>query len=511
MPWEGEWEAIGVFFSQRCPNSPLRSLRLCVRFLLVSRLSVVPAGEREAESRCPSQRHLHNDPMTGEAELEIQLDSFDPRARRDALATVSSLYGGTCAPAGANVNMHAHSFFSYNALGYSPSRIAWETRKAGLYAAGLCDFDVLDGLEEFLNAGVVLGHRAAVSLETRAYFAEYAGGDISSPGEPGVTYVMGAGFFRVPDPGTPQADGLAGYRDRARSRNEALVGRINGHLSEIAIDYEEDVLPLTPAGGATERHIVTAYIGKARDVFVHPNADAVFWSELLGISFEETVELLADLPGMEERVRAKLAKRGGIGYEQPSAESFPTVDEFVDWVLSCEAIPMVTWLDGTSPGESDGRAMLECMQSKGAAALNIIPDRNWNVADPESRALKTRKLGEIVAAAEALALPVNIGTEMNKLGLPFVDDLGGDVLQAHRETFLRGARIMVGHTILARYAGFSYVGDKAQRAFKDVPAKNDFFEAVGGLAPLDEAGERELLDLGEEKALVRLFDAAKEA
>ncbi|NQT91192.1 MAG: hypothetical protein HQ559_00410 [Lentisphaerae bacterium] len=449
--------------------------------------------------------------MSIEEELEIQLDSFDPGTRRDALAMLSKLHGGICAPVGTNINMHCHSFFSYNALGYSPSRIAWETRKAGLYAAALCDFDVLDGLEEFLNAGVATGQRAAASLETRAYFSEYAGGDISSPGEPGITYIMGAGFFRVPDPGTPQEEGLAGYRERARSRNEALIERINDRLPEVAIDYEEDVLPLTPAHGATERHIVSAYIRKARDVFVHPNADAVFWSDLLGISFEETVGLLVDLPRMEEQVRAKLVKRGGIGYEQPSPGSFPTVEDFVGWVLSCEAIPMVTWLDGTSPGENDGHAMLECMQSKGAAAVNIIPDRNWNIADPEARALKTRKLGEIVAAAEALDLPVNIGTEMNKLGLPFVDDLAGEVLQAYRETFLRGARIIVGHTILARYAGFSYVGDNAQRAFKDVPAKNEFFEAVGGMAPLDEAGEKELQDLGEEKALVRLFDAARPA
>ncbi len=33
--------------------------------------------------------------------------------------------------AGANFNMHCHSFFSYNAAGWSPSRIAWEARRAG--------------------------------------------------------------------------------------------------------------------------------------------------------------------------------------------------------------------------------------------------------------------------------------------------------------------------------------------------------------------------------------------
>ena len=30
--------------------------------------------------------------------------------------------------------------------------------------------------------------------------------------------------------------------------------------------------------------------------------------------------------------------------------------------------------------------MLDCMAAKGAAALNIIPDRNWNIADPDARA-----------------------------------------------------------------------------------------------------------------------------
>jgi len=36
--------------------------------------------------------------------------------------------------------------------------------------------------------------------------------------------------------------------------------------------------------------------------------------------------------------------------------------------------------------------MLECMVAKGAAALNIIPDRNWNIKDPEARETKVRKL-----------------------------------------------------------------------------------------------------------------------
>jgi len=442
------------------------------------------------------------------ADLEEQLNSFDPGERRHALEQLVSDHVDALAPEGPNFNMHIHSFFSYNAEGHSPSRIVWEARKAGLYAAGLCDFDVLDGLDEFLEAGACAGLRATVNLETRAYVAECADVDISSPGEQGVTYVMGGGFARRPQEGTPQAEGLAGYRHRARSRNEALIERINARVPEIVLDYEADVLPLTPAGAATERHIVSAYIRKARDVTgQHADEDALFWSGLLEKDFEETVELLSDEPQLEEAVRARLVKRGGIGYQAPSPDTFPPVEEFIRWVRSCGAIPLTTWLDGTSQGEADAQVLLESMQAKGAAGLNIIPDRNWNYADAATRELKSAKLAEVVAAANALHQPVNIGTEMNKRGLPFVDDLSGEALRPYRETFLRGARIMVGHTLLLRYADMSYIGEKAEAEFADVKLRNDFFESVGALPPMDQAAVKRLEDMGPEKAYGWFRDA----
>lgn len=434
-------------------------------------------------------------------ELEESLDSFDQSERQLTLQTLAEQHRNALAPEGTNVNMHFHSFFSYNAEGYSPSHIAWESKKNGLYAAGLCDFDVLDGMEEFLHAGLLLALRSTVNVETRAYLKEYASVDINSPGEPGVTYIMGAGFAKIFPAGSPQAKGQAGYRDRARARNIALINRINPRLPDIAIDYEKDVCPLTPSGSATERHIISAYINKIKSVFKHPDAAVKYLSGLLGKKSEETVELLSNIPTLEEIVRSKLAKRGGIGYEQPSISTFPSVEEFIQWVASCEAIPMITWLDGTSAGEKDGRAMLECMRSKGAAALNIIPDRNWNISDPKTKAVKVDNLNAIVEAANSMNLPINIGTEMNKLGLPFVDDLAGEALKLHKETFLRGARIMVGHTLLLRHAGYSYISAKASADFKDIQAKNNFFESVGKMPPMTLNQATILKEMGQDKAL----------
>lgn len=433
--------------------------------------------------------------------LEEQLNSFDPRERSVALDRLLAAGRAALPPAGANLNLHFHSFFSYNAEGWSPSRIAWESRKAGLYAAGLCDFDVLDGLEEFVLAGFQLGLRALVSLETRVFVKEQADVDITSPGEPGVTYIMGAGFARRPAAGSAQESELAGYRDRARARNVALVNRINPHVPEIAIDYDRDVLALTPAGAPTERHIVRAYVNRAQTVFETVEATAGFWAKLLQKTPEEAAALMANVPAMEETVRSKLAKRGGVGYEQPSPDAFPPVDEFIRWVLSCEAIPMVTWLDGTSEGEKDCRALLEGMRARGAAAVNIIPDRNWNVAKPEERRVKQENLRVVVETAESLGLPLCIGTEMNRAGLPFVDNLDGEALRPHKAAFTRGARILVGHMLLSRFAGYSYVGPAARAEFPEVRTRNAWFESVGARPALTEAQAKRLEDLGEEKAL----------
>ena len=435
-------------------------------------------------------------------ELKKKMNSFDAAGRAEALASAVSAAECATFAESSNVNMHFHSFFSYNPENWSPTRIAWESKTRGLRAAGLCDFDVLDGLREFLDAAALLGLRGTVNLETRAYLADFADKEINSPGEPGVTYIMGAGFTSVPLDGGAAAT-LADLRVSAGNRNKALIGRVNAKLPEIAIDYEADVVPSSPSGTPTERHIVSAYIAKAESVMDSAEL-AEFWANVFGDTADTTAAVLADRLKMEDVVRAKLAKRGGIGYVQPSPESFPSAEKFLSWVAACGAVPMIAWLDGDSAGESDPDALLDCLTSKGAEAINIIPDRNWNYTDPDKRAAKAAKLAEIVAASDRRGLPINIGTEMNKAGQPFVDDLDGEVLRQHKEAFVKGAEIMVGHSVLADFADFPYAGEKAHAEFADRTAMNDFFAAVGALPPLSAKLAAKLREMGADKAFVHI-------
>lgn len=417
--------------------------------------------------------------------LNPALNGFDPRQRAQALRQFTA--AAATANAGANgasddavANMHCHSFYSYNALGMSPSALVVMARDQGIDLLGIVDFDVLDGVDEFLDACTLLGVRGGASIETRVYVPEFADREINSPGEPGVLYHMGTGLVTsdVPAAVAPVLDDLA---TRARQRNEALVARVNAHLAPVTVDYVQDVLPLTPKNNATERHIVTAYIAA---VAAHTDDPAAFWSERLGVPRAQVEAAMQTDFGLANLVRKGLMKKGGAAYVQPGPDTFPQVEEFHKLVIGCGGIPCATWLDGTSPGEQALPELLDLLVSKGAATFNIIPDRNWNIADAATKEVKVRNLYQAVELAGDYALPILVGTEMNSPGQPLVDQFDAPELAPVRAQFLEGAYFLYGHTMLARHGAFGYTSAWAEAHFQGRPDRNAFYTAVGRrLAP----------------------------
>lgn len=447
-------------------------------------------------------------PLPSQSTLEARLNDFSDAIRRDALAALDVLVT-PAPPDAANVNMHCHSFFSYNAHGWSPSRIAWEARKLRLYAAGLCDFDLLDGLEEFLSAARLLELRAAVHLETRAYIPALAQHEINSPGEPGITYIMACGFPALPDPGTPAHDGLRRLRQSAQDRNTQRINLINTALPDIAIDFDKNLAPLTPSRLPTERHIVQAYITSAERAYPNLDARHEFWARLANRTPAQITALTADRPAFDELIRAILLKRGGIGYTAPTPETFPDAADFCAWALDCDAIPTVTWLDGTASGEADPAHLLDTFCQLGCAAVNIIPDRNWNIKNSDEKTAKLRHLADFIRESNRRHLPVNIGTELNKSTNLLTDDLAVPELKPFAPCFLHGAQVMVGHTLLARYADAPLLGPRAGSLFKTPLQRNAFYARVGALPPLDRETAEHLSENGPDRAFAYFADSIK--
>jgi hypothetical protein len=421
------------------------------------------------------------------AKLEAELNQFDSAVRARALAELAALAreGALALDPEADVaNMHCHTFFSFNAYGYSPTGLAWLAKRRGFKLMGIVDFDVLDGVDEFLGACHHVGVRGSAGMETRVYVPEFATREINSPGEPGVYYHMGIGFTSSQAP-EAVAGILDGMRQRATQRNRAMIDRVNAYLDPVTIDYDRDVLPLTPAGTATERHMVVAYLQAAGQTISDP---AGFWPDRLGVVPDQVAAVMDDAPRFQNLVRAKLMKRGGVGYVQPGPDTFPTVDEFHRLVLACGALPCAAWLDGTSAGEQAIGELLELLISKGVVALNIVPDRNWNVADPALRRLKVQNLYDVVELAQELALPLNVGTEMNSYGQKRVDDFDSPELAPVRGAFLDGAYFIYGHTALQQALGLGYQSDWAKTHLPSRRVRNDFYTRVGYFVPPGEEG-----------------------
>ncbi len=422
--------------------------------------------------------------MATVSDLENKLNSFDRSVREQALSWLIDKVDRkeiVLSPPKNEVNLHIHTFFSFNAHGWSPSRVAWEARKYGLAVAGIVDFDVLDGMEEFLTACDTLEQRGVVSLETRVHVREYHDKVMSSPNEPGIAYFMVAGCFALPEEHTEAASTLQLMRTMARQRNIRVMERVNNYLGVVQIDYDRDVLPLTPSGNATERHMLAAYDAKAWEVFKGNQAALVsFWANALQMPVTEIETIVSDTPRFHEIMRSKLMKYGGVGYVLPTPESFPSLETVVDMAMEMEALPTATWLDGTNPGEADMPAFLDLMASKGVVAMNIIPDRNWNIKDPEEKKIKLENLDKAVKAAREAGMPLCIGTELNRLGQPFVDDFTAPELQPYIQDFLDGAYFFWGHTFLARTAGIGFCSEWAKSHFgNEQLKKKKFYTTVG--------------------------------
>jgi len=422
--------------------------------------------------------------------LEQQLDSFDAAERKAALTALCEKVRTGEVPlpeAGRFVNLHCHTFFSYNTYGYSPTKFAWLARKAGLAVAGTTDFDVLDALDEFREACRLLGLKGCSGLETRVFVPEFATRVINSPGEPGISYHMGVGFPSAKVPAS-QRKFLKSLKQTAQQRNRDLMQRVNKYLSPVELDYETDVLTLTPAGNATERHMCVAYARKAKAIFGEGDTLAEFWSQKLGTDAQKLG--LPEGRDLLNTIRSKTMKRGGVGYVQPDKGSFPQMADTNRFILACGGMPTHTWLDGSSDGEQAMEELLDVAMSTGAVALNVIPDRNYT---PGSQDQKVKNLYQVVELAQRRHLVLVEGTEMNSPGQKFVDDFSSAELAPLLPAFLKGAHIVYAHSVLQRECKLGYTSAWADKHFETPERKNAFFEEVG--VSLKPQGEDELTKL----------------
>lgn len=235
--------------------------------------------------------------------------------------------------------------------------------------------------------------------------------------------------------------------------------------------------------------MLVAYVRAAETQTPNPTA---FWADRLNLPGDKVATLMENPAQFQNTLRAKLMKRGGVGYEQPGPDTFPPFAEVQRLILACGALPCYAFLDGTSSGEQALDELVGLLVDHDTVAVNIIPDRNWNIADAATKAVKLQRLHDLARLADDLALPFNIGTEMNSPGQRLVDDLDAPELASLRQAFLDGASFVYGHTVLQRARGLGYQSDWARDCLPERRARNTFYTHVGRAVPPGRAGLAQL-------------------
>lgn len=445
-------------------------------------------------------------PMTLEA-----LNSFSTQDRKNALAEAVNSFdqGIIVRPQETGwVNVLARTFFSHSVDGSSPARLAWEAVIRGLSVIGCADRDNLGALGEMLAAGDALGVRATVSLETKTHVLSYADRELNCPGQPGFLRALGVGFTSVPPLDSEHGRLIASLPNRARDRNTAMIDKLNSLLAPVSVDYETDVLPLTPAGNATEVHISAAYAAKAKTIFPGFHDQAVFWADVLGRSPNDAECLLGDDRAFMEALSDKLMRIGDSESHQPKIDAYPKITEFFQAVKASGAVPCLLWRDGESEGESNPAKLLDDAMNWGARAVALTPDRNWNIADREEKERKLAALARMAEEARKRHLPMLVGSPMSGLGQKFVDSFDAPEIAAYFRDFTDSAFWLYGHATLERAAGLGLASAWSKTAFGRDPAKaNAFYIEVGKKAAPGKATRVRIAALGSEPDPQDVLDA----
>ena len=369
------------------------------------------------------------------------LDSFNSTKRLEAFNKYYTMLqngGIECDPVGKRHNMHCHSFFSYNALAWSPEHLAITAKILGFSHLGMVDFDVLDGVDALKNAANKLNIKNICGMETRVFIPEMAELEINSPGEKGVAYHLALGFNSSKVP-LKCASFLASLKQRAQTRTAAVVDKVNAFLDDVKLDFETEVVAATASGNPTERHVCAFYRLKAELVTGSHEKAVQYWQKMLALNEEETRKASSSNPALEGFIRSKLMKNGGPGAVKADAKSFPLIDEMNEFAAQCGAVPCPAWLNGFTSGEEDPVKLLAFHKAKGAKAVTIIPERNWNIKDETKKAASLKKLDGIINAAQKLDLHVIAGTELNTPGQRLCDAFETPELAKYYNIFKSGA------------------------------------------------------------------------
>jgi hypothetical protein len=291
-------------------------------------------------------------------------------------------------------NNHVHTKYSFSP--YSPAMAVWKAVGSGLSTVGIIDHDAINGAEEFIEAGEILGIPTTIGFEIRTDWSATGlnGRRINNPDQISNAYICAHG---IPHTQIAKADTyLKKIRDAREKRNRAMMERLNTMMQPYGIvtDYDADVLPISYAkfgGEVTERHLLYALTEKMMQKYGKGQPIIDFIIQSLGMALSDSQrKLLADENNAIYAYDVLNILKGSfvsrIFIDATGAET-PDIREAVAFIKECGAIPSYCYLgDVAASPTGDKKAqkfedeyledVLDTCRDIGFDAIAYMPSRN---------------------------------------------------------------------------------------------------------------------------------------
>jgi hypothetical protein len=157
------------------------------------------------------------------------------------------------------VNNHIHTFYSFSS--YSPVKAVLEACSADLVTCGIVDHDTVSGVEEFKEAGKIIGIATTIGMECRVDFSKTPLRErrINNPDQKDLAYIL---LHGIPHTQIKKVETfIQPYRKERYKRNQLMVDKMNEMTKPFGIflDFEKDVITISKyneGGSITETYII---------------------------------------------------------------------------------------------------------------------------------------------------------------------------------------------------------------------------------------------------------------
>ena len=249
---------------------------------------------------------------------------------------------------------------------------------------GINDFNTTNGYVEFYEHALKCKIFPLFNIELIGLMRkeQAKGVRINDQNNPGRTYFSGKGLRYPAQPGEENKKILNSIVDESHRQVEEMISKLNNFLQQIESDIKLEIDEIRGKWAkelVRERHIAKALRIKIFEKFSTEIKRRLFLQQLFG--GEAPRSLPDDVPALENEIRARLLKKGGIAFVKENEKAFPEIEKVIEIIVNAGGIPCYPVLLDDKYGnyteyESDPVELLEKLKKIKVFSVELIPGRN---------------------------------------------------------------------------------------------------------------------------------------